>query len=432
MEVRARAPGKIILAGEHAVVHGSTAVAAAIDLYTYVSLRFPTPTDNDNQLKLHLKDVGLELSWPVGKLKEALPKLSSHPASAPSSCSLETFKAITALVDEQNIPETNIGLATGVSAFLWLYTSIHGDKPAKVVVTSELPLGSGLGSSAAFCVALSGALLALSESGKLDFTDQGWQIFQDSDLELVNKWAFEGEKIIHGKPSGIDNTVSTYGNMIKFRSGQLTRIKTNMPLKMLITNTKVGRNTKALVASVSERTLRHTSAMASVFNAVDAISNELAAIIQAPASDDLAVTEKEEKLGELMEMNQGLLLCMGVSHLSIDTVIRVALKYKLSTKLTGAGGGGCVLTLLPTLLSGTVVNKVIAELESCGFQCMIAGIGGGGMEKQKCNGTGLFGGLRLGVGLGGLGIPGGGRETSACWEQDIIGFWVQGRERGRA
>ena len=44
MEVKARAPGKIILTGEHAVVHGSTAVAASIDLYTYVSLRFPTPS----------------------------------------------------------------------------------------------------------------------------------------------------------------------------------------------------------------------------------------------------------------------------------------------------------------------------------------------------------------------------------------------------
>lgn len=138
--------------------------------------------------------------------------------------------------------------------------------------------------------------------------------------------------------------------MIKFRSGELTLIKTNMPLKMLITNTKVGRNTRALVAGVSERTTRHSSAMTSVFNAVDSISNELASIIQSPSSDDLGITEKEEKVAELMEMNQGLLQCMGVSHACIETVIRTTLKYKLATKLTGAGGGGCVLTLLPTCI----------------------------------------------------------------------------------
>ncbi|KAG8363799.1 hypothetical protein BUALT_Bualt19G0059900 [Buddleja alternifolia] len=384
MDVRARAPGKIILAGEHAVVHDTTAVAAAIDLYTYVSLHFPTPSENDDALKLHLKDIPLEFSWPVGRLKEVLPELGSHPASSPSSCSFETIKAITSLVEEQNIPEANIALASGISAFLWMYTSIHGFKPAKAVVTSELPLGAGLGSSAALCVALSAALLALTDYVKLDFNHQGWQMFGDSELELVNKWAFEGEKIIHGKPSGLDNTVSTYGNMIKFLSGELTRIKTNMPIKMLITNTKVGRNTKTLVSNVSDRTMRHSSAMSSVFNAVGSISNELASIIQSPVSDDLAITKKEEKLGELMEMNQGLLQCMGVSHASIETVIRITSKYKLSTKLTGAGGGGCVLTLLPNLLSGTVVDKVIADLESCGFQCLIAGIGGRGMEIS-CN-----------------------------------------------
>lgn len=210
------------------------------------------------------------------------------------------------------------------------------------------------------------------------------------------------------------------GNMIKFRSGELTRIKGNMPLKMLITNTKVARNTKALVAGVLERTLRHPSAMNSVFSAVDSISNELASIIQSPVKDGIDVTEKEEKLAELMEMNQGLLQCMGVSHVSIETVIRTTLKYKLSTKLTGAGGGGCVLTLLPScilfgshfylhgssilsspamflillslktfafnlttklsVLSETITNEVIEELESCGFQCLIAGIGGGGVE----------------------------------------------------
>ncbi|CAK9183816.1 unnamed protein product [Ilex paraguariensis] len=165
--------------------------------------------------------------------------------------------------------------------------------------------------------------------------------------------------------------------MIKFRSGDLMRIKSNMPLKMLITNTKVGRNTKALVASVSERKVRHPDAMISVFTAVDSISNELASIIQSPASDDLVIIEKEEKLEELMEMNQGLLQCMGVSHASIETVLRSTLKYKLASKLTGAGGGGCVLTLLP---SRTVVDQVIAELESCGFTCLIAGIGGNGLE----------------------------------------------------
>lgn len=136
--------------------------------------------------------------------------------------------------------------------------------------------------------------------------------------------------------------------MIKFKSGELTRIKTNMPLKMLVTNTKVGRNTRALVAGVTERAKRHGSAMTSVFKAVDSISTEVASIIESPVSDDLAITEKEEKLGELMEMNQGLLQCMGVSHASIETVIKTTLKYKLATKLTGAGGGGCVLTLLPT------------------------------------------------------------------------------------
>ncbi|XP_059437618.1 mevalonate kinase [Corylus avellana] len=380
MEVRVRAPGKIILAGEHAVVHGSTAVAASVGLYTYVSLRFPTPSDNDDSLKLQLKDMALEFSWPVDRIKEALPEFGSSLSPTPTSCSIKSMKSIAALVEEQNIPEAKVELAAGVSAFLWLYSCIHGFKPATVVVNSELPLGSGLGSSAAFCVALSAALLAFSDSVSLDMSQQGWSGFGEGELELVNKWAFEGEKIIHGKPSGLDNTVSTYGNIIKFKSGALTRLKSNMTLKMLITNTKVGRNTKALVAGVSERTIRHPDAMSLVFNAVDSISKELSAIIQSPASDDLSITEKEEKMEELMEMNQGLLQCMGVSHASIETVLRTTLKYKLASKLTGAGGGGCVLTLLPTLLSGTVVNKVIAELESCGFQCLTAAIGGKGVE----------------------------------------------------
>ncbi|XP_033135605.1 mevalonate kinase isoform X2 [Brassica rapa] len=378
MEVKARAPGKIILAGEHAVVHGSTAVAAAIDLYTYVTLRFPLQAaENNDRLTLQLKDLSLEFSWSVSRLKEVIPFDSNTSSpSTPASCSGETLKSIAVLVEEQNIPEEKIWLSSGISTFLWLYTSIRGFNPATVIITTELPYGSGLGSSAAFCVALTSALIASSISDKTH--REGWCSLDETNLELLNKWAFEGEKIIHGKPSGIDNTVSAYGNMIKFCSGEITRLQSNMPLRMLITNTKVGRNTKALVSGVSERTVRHPDAMKSVFNAVDSISKELAAIIQ--SKDQISVTEKEESIKELMEINQGLLQSMGVSHSSIDTVIRTTLKHKLTSKLTGAGGGGCVLTLLPTVVSGTVVDKAVEELESYGFQCFTASIGGNGAE----------------------------------------------------
>ncbi|KAL2347673.1 hypothetical protein Fmac_001673 [Flemingia macrophylla] len=168
-------------------------------------------TDDEDLLKLQLKDTALEFSWPVSKVREAFPTQLS---STPTSCSVENAKAIAALIDHLSIPEAKIGLASGVSAFLWLYSSIQGFElsqlqiPATVVVTFELPLGTGLGSSASFYVALAAVFLACTDSVSLNVNHQGWFSFGEKDLELVNKWAFEGEKIIHGKPSGIDNTVT--------------------------------------------------------------------------------------------------------------------------------------------------------------------------------------------------------------------------------
>ncbi|XP_050940686.1 mevalonate kinase-like [Cucumis melo] len=210
MEVKARAPGKIILAGEHAVVHGSTAIAASVDLYTTASVRLPSSSDENDIVKLQLKDLKLEFSWPVSRSREALGVFVGA-ISSPTTCPAECLKSIASLVEDQNIPEAKIGLASGVAAFLWLCSSILGFVPVEVAITSELPLGSGLGSSAAFCVALSAALLALSGFVNVDWEHRRWMIYKEDELDLLNKWAFEGEKIIHGKPSGIDNTVSTYG-----------------------------------------------------------------------------------------------------------------------------------------------------------------------------------------------------------------------------
>ncbi|KAK3148961.1 hypothetical protein QOZ80_3AG0210940 [Eleusine coracana subsp. coracana] len=368
MEVRARAPGKIILAGEHAVVHGSAAVAAAIDLYTSSSIRL-LPAGDADAVELDLKDSGLTFSWACSRLRDVLGE-GCCKAEAPRPCSSDELAALAKLLEEQEIPEAKIWLSAGLSAFLFLYTSILGFKPGRVVVSSDLPMGAGLGSSAAFCVSMSGALLTAAGVVAVAGGSQGeeWQVFEKDDLELVNRWAFQGEKIIHGKPSGIDNAVSTFGSMIKFKKGELTNLKSRNPVKMLITDTRVGRNTKALVAGVSERASRHPDAMASVFNAVNSISEELSSIVELAAEDEIAITSKEDKLAELMEMNQGLLQCMGVSHASIETVLRTTLKYNLVSKLTGAGGGGCVLTLIPTLLSSLILEKVTSELASQGFR----------------------------------------------------------------
>ncbi|KAM0905726.1 hypothetical protein ACQ4PT_017204 [Festuca glaucescens] len=387
VEFRARAPGKIILAGEHAVVHGSAAVAAAIDLYTQSTFHL-VPTSEDGgagAVEVDLRDTGLVFSWPCSRLREAL---GDRPAgvNAPRPCSSDELAAMAKLLEQEEIPEDKIWLAGGLSAFLYLYTSILGCRPGKAVVKSDLPVGAGLGSSAAFCVSLSGALLAAAGAVSAQAGNGGteWGSIDRDDLELANQWAFQGEKIIHGKPSGIDNAVSTFGSMIKFKKGEFTNLRCTNPVKMLITDTRVGRNTKALVAGVSERVSRHPDAMASVIGAVNFISEELSSIVESAAEDEIAITMKEEKLAELMQMNQGLLQCMGVSHCSIETVLQTTLKYNLVSKLTGAGGGGCVLTLIPTLLSKLVLEKTTAEIESHGFRCFQVEVGGRGL--QFCRG----------------------------------------------
>ena len=84
--------------------------------------------NDDDTLKLELKDMALEFSWQIARIKEALPESVSPVSSKPASCSVESAKSIAALVEQQTIPEANIGLASGISAFLWLYSSIQGSE----------------------------------------------------------------------------------------------------------------------------------------------------------------------------------------------------------------------------------------------------------------------------------------------------------------
>jgi len=433
--VEARAPGKVILSGEHAVVHGTAAVAAALGLYSTARIRHrPLSPGTEEFLVLELPQLNVHVSWSLKMIEEILdpPSLQYPNPLVVKECSDSDMTRLGSFVVKQLSWGAPKGTVAAVTTFLFLYTSILGLQPITVRVTSDLPVGAGLGSSAAYCVCLAAALLDLAatfdspteaittpkEQGSQKLADTGnWHDVDEKNLELVNKWAFEGERIIHGRPSGIDNTVSSYGYVVRFKQGELMRLHSPMPLRMLLTNTNVGRNTKALVAGVGERALRHPAAMAAIFKAIDGIAEEVVSILLSPSnpgldSDDehehkdearswqqlpdeclpksdiasVVRTKEEAKLEELVEMNQGLLQCIGVSHVSIEAICQITAAFKLQSKLTGAGGGGCVLTLLPKQMSSTYVEVVKVDLEGQGFSCFEAAIGGHGVQvRQELN-----------------------------------------------
>ncbi|MCO5556984.1 hypothetical protein L7F22_010539 [Adiantum nelumboides] len=381
MEVEARAPGKLILAGEHAVVHGYAAVAAALGLFTRCHIR--RSLSPVHGVCLQLLDLKLTLQWSLQEM-DSLVKLVHSDVAMANPNSLDVIARLKNLLDNKSLPEAKIGIASGVMAFLFLYSAILGVIPSTVTVSADLPMGAGLGSSASFCVSLVAALLAMAKMLASDAHESHAYAsnngvdplkIDEMGLDLVNKWAFKGETIIHGRPSGIDNTVSTFGYVVKVKDGHLVRLQDSIPLKILLTNTKVGRNTKALVAGVGERAQRHLKAMTAIFEATEALVEEFVATLQSVSQWEDSKSDQEAKVEELVGINQGLLQSMGVSHPTIDLICRTTAKYQLQSKLTGAGGGGCVLTIIPDQLTKKTLDKVKADLQEQGFECFEAAIG---------------------------------------------------------
>ncbi|NXM67093.1 KIME kinase, partial [Serilophus lunatus] len=167
----------------------------------------------------------------------------------------------------------------------------------------------------------------------------------EEELTLINSWAFQGERVIHGNPSGVDNAVGTWGGALRYQAGKiipLTRVPT---LRILLTNTKVPRSTKVLVAGVKEKILKFPAIMNPVLDSIDAISQECQSVLEEmPANPS---PEYYPVLEEFFDINQHHLNVLGVGHPSLDRLCQVTASHGLHSKLTGAGGGGCGITLLP-------------------------------------------------------------------------------------
>ncbi|KAH6931935.1 hypothetical protein HPB50_001673 [Hyalomma asiaticum] len=283
MAITASAPGKTIIHGEHAVVYGKAAVAASVDLRTRV-----TCCEHDSFVVLEAPDLDFVEAWPLSKF-EAFPVpnggytsvVISFATLVPDICSVFEVDAKSSKPGDQ-----------AKLAFLFLFTSItlrHNDGrfgPVKFTVNSRLPLGAGLGSSASYSTALATVLLAKYGAVQCALSSK--------DRELICSWAFQAECILHGQPSGIDNTICTY-DVIK-----------------------------------------------PVLESIEAISESFWKLLK--TTPEMAENIFSNAL-QLVEMNQSLLNCLGVGHPRLDRIAEIAAQHGLAAKLTGAGGGGCALLL---------------------------------------------------------------------------------------
>ena len=294
--------GKIILFGEHAVVYGSRAIAAPVPLAVRARV-----ADGDEGVWLVVPRWGVEH------------RLRSDPSTRTS------FEEPAALILQ------HLGLT---------------DRPMRIVVYPELPRAMGLGGSAAVAVAI---IRALDRHFELGLSD-----------DEVNALAYRCECVAHGTPSGIDNTVATFGRALLYRRGDpptIEPLELAGPIEMVIGLTGVESLTAKMVARVRAGRERNPDVYDTMIKGIDALTGQA---LEAIKRHDL------ERLGELMNVCQGLLNGLQVSSWELEELIQIAREHgALGAKLTGAGGGGSMIALCP----GTS-ERVVRAMQEAGYQAM--------------------------------------------------------------
>lgn len=291
----ATAPGKIILFGEHAVVYGRPALAAPL---TQVQARVDIAASDRPGAWIHAPDIHLHS------------ELNALPSDHPIASVIHNFFFLARI---SPLPHLNI----------------H--------ITSSIPVASGLGSGAAVTVAL---VRALALHLNFPMTD-----------EQVNAFAYEIEKIHHGTPSGIDNTVVTYAKPVYFVRGQpIETFAAGAPFTIVIGDTGIPAPTKEAVGDVRKLWEADKAKWERVFEQIGGIAKEAREKIE---------SGNWQELGGLMNDNHALLQTLTVSSPELDCLVEAAREAgALGAKLSGGGRGGNMIALVQPSDAGAVVRSL--------------------------------------------------------------------------
>ncbi|MBI5952203.1 MAG: mevalonate kinase [Chloroflexi bacterium] len=228
--------------------------------------------------------------------------------------------------------------------------------PIKITVGGDLLAGSGVGASAASCVSLA---RALNDEFKLGYS-----------IEQINHVAWQGEFPYHGVASGVDNTASTYGGLLRFwlKDGKqnFERIKTPKPFEIVLCNSGITANTAALDEFIEVQKKDNAALFRSRLDTIISQGIEMKKALEA---GDFA------NVGRVMTENHKLLVEMDMSHEILDHLCKLALENgALGAKVTGGGRGGYMIALTP---GKELQDKVASAFERAGYTLIIkATIGG--------------------------------------------------------
>lgn len=222
----------------------------------------------------------------------------------------------------------------------------------ELAIRSEIPIASGLGSGAAVTAALSRGVAAL--------------LGHDIPDEDLNTIVYEVEKLHHGTPSGIDNTVVVYERPIRFvKDRSLDFVEITRPITLVVADTGVPSPTGAAVADVRARLERQPSQTRALFERIGALVDRARAAIE--AGDHV-------QLGELMTRNHSLLQALDVSSAQLDRLVEAALSGgAYGAKLSGGGRGGNMVAMSPPESAASVER----ELRQAGAKRVIVSQVGG-------------------------------------------------------
>jgi mevalonate kinase len=224
-----------------------------------------------------------------------------------------------------------------------------------VYINSQIPSSSGLGSSAAVTVA---TLSAINDEFSLHKT-----------REDIADMAFEIEKTVQkGRASPTDTTVSAYGGIVLISGGSRRRLPPQN-IHLVIGDSLVSHSTSKMVEQVSELKKKHPNIVDPVLDAIEGVSMSAIHHLSNP-----------KELGKYMNMNHALLEVLGVGHPQLGKMVLAARSAgAFGAKITGAGGGGCMVALCPKPIKHRIANAI----EACDARAIITGIDTEGARKEK-------------------------------------------------